>query len=181
MENDKRLPPYWHWKITPEQIEKIKGRDRDTVNKVYFDNLDKFKRMAYRYCGLKKQYSYFSDCVQQIYVDLIGYDYSNSRTLFHSIKHSFYRATGFSKYVQRSLDEPIGKNSRGGVLGDILLSTCTAEQDFECEEQEQHVLAIIAAQIHLTDKQRDILTAYAFNTLVYEGLFNYEYAKKNST
>ncbi len=177
MENDRFLPTGWHWKITPEQIEKIKQRDRDTVNKVYFANLEKFKRMAYRYCCIRKQYSFFRDCVQQIYVDMLYYDYSDSRTLFWSIKRSFFRACGLSKYCRKSLDEPIGDSDSDSVLADIIPIYDTAEHDYDRKAQEKHALELIAAQTHLTDKAKDILTAIAFDCLCYVGIFDYEYSK----
>ena len=48
-QRDIPTPENWHWKITPEDIEKIKANDRDTINRVYFDNLPKFEKIAKRY------------------------------------------------------------------------------------------------------------------------------------
>lgn len=178
MEDVKYTPQGWDWKITPEQIERIKQRDRDTVNQVYFDNLDRFKKMAYRYCRLRKAYSYFRDCVQQVYVDMINYDYSNSRSLFWSIRHSFWYAIGITRTPVISLDEPIFDGD--GVLSDIIPTYDTAERDLERNEEEKHALELIAAQTHLTARKKDILTAYALNCLAYRGLFEYEYRKAYS-
>ncbi len=175
MEKIIQTPENWHWKITPEQIARIKVRDRDTVNQVYFDNLDKFKKMAYRYCRLAKQYSYFRDCVQQIYVDMMDYDYTDSRVLFWSIRRSFWRATGLTKKPSVSLDQPILDGN--GVLSDIIPVYDTAERDFERSEEEKHALELIAAQTQLSARAKDVLTAYAFNCLAYRGLFDYEYRK----
>ena len=175
MEKIIQTPENWHWKITPEQIARIKVRDRDTVNQVYFDNLDKFKAMAYRYCRIHKQYSYFRDCVQQVYVDMMDYDYTDSRVLFWSIRHSFWRATGLTNKPFVSLDAPILDGN--GVLSDIIPVYDTAERDFERSEEERHVLELIAAQTQLSARAKDVLTAYAFNCLAYRGLFDYEYRK----
>ncbi|MDE7463951.1 MAG: hypothetical protein K2M48_02880 [Clostridiales bacterium] len=166
-------PENWHWQITPEQIARIKQRDRDTVNQVYFDNLNKFKKMAYSFCGKRKLYSYFWDCVQQVYVDMLDYDYTDTRSLFWSIRHSFWLATGITKRPFISLDEPVFDDEI--TLGDIIPTYDTTERDFERSEQEKHVLELISAQTHLSDKQRDILTAYAFDCLAYRGLFEYAY------
>lgn len=176
MENEKFLPTGWHWAITPEQIEKIKERDRDTVNQVYFDNLEKFKRMAYRYCRRVKQHiQFFMDCVQQVYADMIYYDYTDARTLFWSIRHSFCRAIGSTRVQIKSLDEPIFDGD--GVLADVIPTYDTAERDYDRKAQEVHALHLIAAQTHLSGKAKDILTACAFGCLCYSGLFEYEYSK----
>ncbi|MCI9405033.1 MAG: hypothetical protein HFJ21_06995 [Clostridia bacterium] len=174
MENDKHLPTGWHWKITPEQIERIRQRDRDTVNQVYFDNLDKFKAMAYRFCGLRKFYDDFQDCVQQIYIDLVNYDFTNSKRLFWSIRGSFYRVC-YSRYRYVSLSTPIMNGIDDITLMDCLAVNVELGAEQEKQEQERHALEIIAAQKHLSDKDKDILTAYAFNCLCYKGLFDYEY------
>ena len=175
-EDIKFMPDGWHWKITPEQIEKIKERDRDTVNKVYFDNLDKFKRMAYKYCRNSKQYSFFKDCIQQIYVDMLYYDYTNSQTLFWSIRRSFHRAVGLPRVPILSLDLPF-KYDSDLTLADLIPSNESLECEIDREEKNRRVLEIIAAQRHLTDKAKDILTAYAFGCLAYTGLFDYAYRK----
>lgn len=175
MENEKYLPTGWHWKITPEQIEKIKQRDRDTVNKVYFDNLRQFKRMAYNYCRKNKLYSYYRDCYQQIYIDLPYFRFDTCRELAFSIKNSFARACMSCKKVILSLDKPLRDDDR--VYEDLFESYDTPEKKYDDKEHERHVLEIIAAQKHLTERERDILTAYAFDCLVYKGLFAYEYAQ----
>ncbi len=172
MDDPKFLPTGWHWKITPDQIEKIKKRDRDTVNQVYFDNLDKFKMMAYRFCGIRRVYSIFQDCVQQIYVDMCDYDYTNRRTLFWSIRHSFYKCR-YSRFDEVSLSTPIGGMDKL-TIGDCLSYTDDSD---EKNEHERHVLEVIAAQTALSNRNKDLLTAYAFDCLCYEGLFEYEYSK----
>lgn len=164
----------WHWKITPEQIEKIKQRDRDTVNQVYFDNLEKFKRMAFKFCGEHKLYSYFKDCVQQIYADMLYYDYSNSLRLFCSIRTSFYRAT-MDSVRAISLDEPIFGDDI--VLADRIGVCDNTDKPYEDKEQARRALEIIARQTHLPDSAKDFLTACAFDCLCYKGIFDYEYKK----
>lgn len=169
-------PDNWHWKITPEQIEKIKERDRDTVNQVYFDNLPKFKRIAYRFCRNTKRLSYYRDCVQQIYADMLYYDYSNVRKLYWSLYHSFYRAVGYTRYRTVSLDKPLFDNSIA-TLADFIPIDDTIEKEKDKQEHDRHVLEIIAAQTQLTERNKDFLTAYAFDCLAYKGLFAYEYAQ----
>lgn len=178
MENIKFTPQGWHWKITPEQIEKIKERDRDTVNKVYFDNYDKFERLAKWYCDIIKRRELVDDCTQQIYADIIDYDYTDTRTLFYSIRRSFWTACGCrtTKYDFVSLDETLYDDGET-ILADILPSTYDITQEAENKENERHALELIAAQTHLSDKNKDILTAIAFGCLAYQGLFAYEYAQ----
>ena len=48
----------WHWRITLADIEKIKANDRETVNRVYFDNLEKFRKMALKYCFKCRNYDF---------------------------------------------------------------------------------------------------------------------------
>ena len=176
MENEKYTPNGWHWKITPEQIEKIKERDRDTINKVYFDNYDKFERMAKRYCNILNRRELVDDCTQQIYADIMDYDYTDTRTLYHSIRHSFWAACGVGKCDIVSLDETLYDDGET-TLGDILPSTYDITQEAENKDNERHALELIAAQTHLSDKNKDILTAIAFGCLAYQGLFAYEYAQ----
>lgn len=42
-------PECWHWAITLQQIEQIRRDDRKTIDKVYFDNLPKFRRIEIVY------------------------------------------------------------------------------------------------------------------------------------
>lgn len=177
-DNPKFLPTGWHWKITPEQIEKIKARDIDTINKVYFDNLKQFRRMAYKYCGKNKLYSFYRDCVQQIYCDLPSYRFDSSFELSFSIKNSFARACMSCKRVLLSLDKSLIDGDR--IYADILIAIDTPEKRLDDREQERHALQIIANQTQLTERARDILTAYAFNCKVYKGLFAYEYARMHT-
>lgn len=171
MENEKFLPTGWHWKITPEQIEKIKERDRDTINKVYFDNLEQFKKMARGYCNRNGLYGFYEDCLNQIYVDLSDYDFTTSCELAFSIKNSFARACMSCKRVVLSLDKKLNDGVR--VYGDTIVIEDTAERDFEDKESARHALELIAAQTHLSERNKDILTAYAFGCLAYRGLFEY--------
>ncbi len=171
--DEKFMPSGWHWKITPEQIEKIKANDRDTINQVYFDNLKQFKKMAYKYCGENKLYSFFRDCVQQVYLDLPLYRFDSCFELSFSIKNSFARACMSCKRVLLSLDKLLTDGDR--TYADILIAINTPEKCFDDKEEEKHALQIISNQSHLTERARDILTAYALNCNVYKGLFAYEF------
>lgn len=75
-QRDIPTPENWHWKITPEDIEKIKANDRDTINRVYFDNLPKFASVARGYIwrsravGRYIDLSYVQDIINEIYLRL---------------------------------------------------------------------------------------------------------------
>lgn len=169
----------WHWKITPEQITKIKAGERETINRVYFDNLPTFERMARKYCRhFFRLYEFLGDCVNQIYVDMPDYDYNDALSLYFSIHASFARASLANRRRTVSLDLPV-KEKEGATLGDFI----EGESGFEALERKEHektVLTIIAGQNRLTELQRDYLTAYAFNCRVYRGIYAEEYKKANA-
>lgn len=174
--NNSDTPDKWHWAITPEQIVKIKQRDRDTVNQVYFDNLSKFKRIAYRFCRNSKRLSFYRDCVQQIYADMIYYDYTNVRKLYRSLYRSFYRAACFDSSRIVSLDKAMFDDSENSFIATISAPEYDPDKYTEYEKSVKRVLQGIARQTQLNERGRDILTAVALNRLFYEGIFKDEYA-----
>lgn len=165
-------PDCWHWKINPEQIVNIKAGDRETVNRVYMDNLDKFKMIAWRYCDKARNLSVVQDCVQQIYIDLPMYDFTNTRTFYWSIRKSFRIASMFTRRSFISLETPLIADGNL-TLGDTL-ECANAFSDLDERENACAVLEIIAEQTHLSDYQRDCLTAFAFGVSLYKGIFDYE-------
>lgn len=173
-------PENWHWDITPEDVKKIKAVDRETINRVYFSNLAKFKNIAGRYCFyIIRDSSYFEDCVQQIYVDLDKFDYTNVQTFYWSILNSCRRARCAS-FREVSLFTPVITNDKGKdkTLLDILWKDYFAELE-ERETGEEKALLMIKSQTALSELEKDFLTAIAFCVRPYEGLFNDEY--KNYT
>ena len=174
----KAVPKNWHWKITPSQIARIGLNDRETINFVYFDNLPKFRKLAVKYCYHAQDFSFLEDCIQQIYIDLPRYDYTNTKTLFYSIKKSFRRASGLKRIHFISLNEPVTEDE-SRTVADYLEVDGFAE--LEEKEQDRNVLSIIAEQTHLTEIQRDQLTAFAFGVALYRGLFAYEYKQAYSS
>lgn len=183
MNNEQLTPSGWHWKITPEQIEKIKARDRDTVTTVYFDNLDKFKRMAKRYCACVHRKDYVQDCLQQVYIDLPEYNYADIGVLHFSIKRSFRQACclpslGVPLQNILSLNTPLyGDDSDDDVktLADFITTADTVAVERKRRADECHALDMIAAQTQLTENERDVLTAIAFGCAAYEGVFAYAF------
>ena len=98
MEDGKTPGTGWHWKITPEQIERLKAKDIVTLNKVYFDNLDKFKRIGLSFCCKSRNYDFYGDFLNQVYVDLPFYHFENLGTLYSSLRRSFKRCRMWSSY-----------------------------------------------------------------------------------
>ena len=171
-------PDKWHWKITPEQIAKIKAGERETVNRVYMDNLDKFRRIAWRYCDSIKRLDIVLDCIQQIYIDLPVYDFTDTGKLYWSIRKSFRAAGMLTRRPCVSLDAPLTYN------GEITLADTIAGEDcFAALEERENaltVLDIIEEQTQLTELQRDQLTALAFGVSLYRGLYAEEYRYAHS-
>lgn len=87
----------WHWNITPEQIEKIKAYDGETIKKVYAENMKKFRAIGYGFCRRARNYDCFEDFLQQIYVDMPKYDYTDTKKFYYSLKRSFFNARLFSR------------------------------------------------------------------------------------
>lgn len=166
-------PDKWHWKITPEQIARIKVGERETVNRVYMGNLGKFRAMAWRYCESINRLDIVQDCIQQIYVDLPAYNFRDTGKLYWSIRKSFRAAGMLTRRPCVSLETPLTDN------GEITLADTIAGADgfAELEEQEnaRAVLDMIAEQTQLTEKQRDQLTALAFGVALYRGIYAEEY------
>ena len=82
------------WKITPEQIEKIKQNDREAIDKFYFDNYSRFSLMAKGY-AIKRQNMGLGqfcaeDMLQNLYIDLPVLNYDTSGKFVSSAFNSFY-------------------------------------------------------------------------------------------
>lgn len=162
----------WHWKITPEDTARIKAGDRETVNRVYFDNLSIFRKMAGKYCFYAGSYDFYEDCIQQIYIDMTCYDYTNAKSLYWSIRKSFRRASMLTTVPTVSLESPVTDDG-DKVLGDYIGVDGFAELDEK--EHARNVLSLIGEQKQLTERQRDQLTAFAFGVAAYRGLYEWEY------
>ncbi len=178
---DKYVPSGWHWEITPEQVEKIKANDLETINRVYFDNYYKFERIAKHYCYKVRRQDCLQDCLQQIYVDLPIYKYDEVNAFYLSLKRSFRYACGLYKGMRYQDVVSLDSLTRNRENGDKRALSCfisaPERTDTDRQEDERHVLKMIAAQTRLTDNGRDYLTSVAFDCKVYKGLFDYEYKK----
>ena len=177
MEKAIPVPGNWHWAITPEDVNGLKAVDRETVNRVYFANYDKFCKCAYNFCRKRNKFSYVDDCVQQIYLDLPLYDYTNALTFFRGLTKTFIHCSYWG-FRSVSFFSPVGRNKDGE---DLLLIDCLGVDVFkaleEAEDGERQALKIISAQTALNDNEKDFLTAVAFKCRPYRGLFNDEYRR----
>ena len=171
------------WKITSEQADKIKRFDIDSLNKVYFDNLQYIKRLSACIGRCNRVYNYFEDLVQQAYIVLPYCSFADDKALTKSLSR-LLRSTVFSRPCV-SLDAPIGKGKKpdeenSTTIGDLIgvdgfKGTEFAEiQPVDTEENLQSALDIICEQSFLTKKQKDILTAIAFNVDYYSGIYEKE-------
>lgn len=163
-------PDHWHWAITPADIEEIKAGNRTTVNRVYFDNYEKFKHIAYKFC-----YRYFSpqlieDFLQQIYLDLPKYDFSNVKTFYCGLQRSFLNLR-FGRSVQVYSIE-LKADDDGKTLLDFLKAP-EVQSESERKAENAAALRLIDLQRQLTEAQKDYLTAVAFGCAVFKGLFDY--------
>lgn len=161
-------PGTWHWKISPEDVEKIKKVDRETIDRVYFDNYEKFKKICRsRFSAL------WEDALQEIYLLIPYLDYTNAKTFFHSFLGLLIRAIygrSVSTFKALSLDMLLPNDEQHSFI-DFLGIEC----DFlhEDEEQSIKVIGIIDNQRFLSDEQKDYLLSVAFNCQNIKGLFNY--------
>ncbi len=168
-------PDKWHWAITPWQIRFIKQNDRDTINQVYFDNLDKFKRIARKYCFKYRKWWAFGDILNQIYIDLPRYNYTTAQKLYCGIKRSMYDAVYMNGVVMLSLDKMLFDDTKREIITAIPAPEYDPDKETEYEKSLRRVLQGIARQTQLKERDRDILTARALNIPFYVGVFNYEY------
>ena len=176
MENAIPTPENWHWAITPDDVKKIKAVDRETINRVYFDNLFKFRSMAGKFCRDHRCRSrWYEDMVQQIYVDLPKYNYTNRRTFANGIIKSFWSVfKGVSFGNCGSFETALSDDDKS--LADVI-GVDTFNFIIDHEDDDKQVLTIISTQDHLTDLQRDFLTAVAFACTPYRGLYAEEYRR----
>ena len=150
-------PENWHWKITPQDIAKLRLEDVPTMNKVYFDNYEKFQRIAYR-----RFKDFEEDAMQSIYVALPYLNYKNAQTFFQSLL-----------WVVRALVYGVGRVyflSVEAYEESELPNNLVYEDKYFILEDEEKIIEFIASQKTLTDKQKDLLCAAAFGIADYKGV-----------
>lgn len=131
MENGKTPVGGWHWKITPDQIERLKAKDIGTLNKVYFDNLETFKRIGLSFCRkAHRDFYYYDDFLNQVYVDLPSYNFKDTFSFYYCLIKSFKRCRKWLRGLI-SIETPI----KG--FDDLLLGDSIADDEDMVEELEQ--------------------------------------------
>ena len=84
------------WILSEEDIPKLKAGEREAVDKFYFGNYERIQRMAYGYQRrMQERYGNGGaydpeDLMQNCYLDIPTYDFSNNENLTQSIFNSFY-------------------------------------------------------------------------------------------
>lgn len=170
---NKNIPPYWHWAITCEQIAEIKKGNRTTIDKVYFDNFAKFKNVAYKFCMSHYKKGFINDILQQIYLDLPSYNFSDTRAFYFSFRRTIIDVV-YSSLKTFSYDRLLA-GTEDLTFEDVL--SCEYVPEEQIIEENQKAFDIIDSQKHLTECQKDYLVAVAFGISLkdYKGL--YEKAK----
>lgn len=172
-QNEIPTPENWHWAITPQQVTEIQQGNRDTINKVYFDNYEKFKNAVVAICSRRGKMSFFEDALQSLYLDLPFYDFKNLQRFYCCILDTCRFVFGYSHKCVNwattvSLETPLD-DTENLTLGDSIAVYDVDE--IEIEEQNKRLLEIIDTQKHLTRRQKDVLVAIAFGCAPMEGLY----------
>lgn len=97
----------WHWNITPEQIEKIKANDREMINSFYLANYQKFRRIGFGFCRRAHCFEYLEDFLQEVYLFVPFFNYTDTRSFYSGLVRCFYKARGYNRYLTLSLDMEI--------------------------------------------------------------------------
>ena len=140
--SDVYLPEWKPWKVRAEELEKLRAKDRATIDKFYQDNLKTLEHFAVYYFqsrGQSKHLYCVEDMLQDAYLDFFtDVDFSSPSYFQTSLKSSMYYSAfggrwnkdvynGFSDIVRRNgffrtytiLDEPLFDNT-GKTLVDVI-------------------------------------------------------------
>ena len=87
------LPEWKPWKVTAEELEKLREKDRTILDKFYLENLTTLKNCAIHYYNSRGNLASFynvDDMVQSIYLYLMRLDFSNPKLFKHTLNQGFY-------------------------------------------------------------------------------------------
>lgn len=172
-------PGAWHWLITADDIEKIKANDRETINRVYFANYAKFGRIAGAFVSRRLAIGVYidrglvKDVLQQIYIDLPSYDFTDTGRLVCDLRKTCRRIMCGQSVFSDSLDAEVYGDDDGF---EHIPADNSLDEALEREESEKAVLRAIALQ-PLKTSQKDVLTALALWVKPFAGLFTDEYRR----
>lgn len=161
-------PANWHWAITPQDIAKLRLTDVDTMNKVYFANYPKFRKIAYN----RFNHEFAEDALQSIYLALPCLDYTNSQTFFISLLQVVRNLVyGTGRVYSSSLE---GMEDRSERDGETLPSYLMYSDRYFTLEDEEKIIDFLKCQKSLTEKEKDLFCATAFGIYNYKGVFEDE-------
>lgn len=172
-------PGAWHWLITADDIEKIKANDRETINRVYFANYAKFGRIAGAFVSRRLAIGVYidrglvKDVLQQVYIDLPSYDFTDTGRLVCDLRKTCWRIMCGQSVFADSLDAEVYGDDDGF---EHIPADNSLDEALEREESEKAVLRAIALQ-PLKTSQKDVLTALALWVKPFAGLFTDEYRR----
>ena len=92
--NDNYLPDWKPWKVTAEELEKLRAKDGETIDTFYFRNLDYFASLAIRYYKSRGYFKYLyrvDDMLQEAYLHMYHtLDFNSPHNLNFSLKSVVY-------------------------------------------------------------------------------------------
>lgn len=184
------MQDFWNgWKITDEQATAIKNGDIEARNRFYSDNLTRIRKMAKNYQNCNPRCIWLvADMVQNVFCDIVLFDFTNGASVSRSVYRSFYYAPdGGWWYVEEfnrklkdrvykhknaiSIDTPAKMQSRSGdsigegaPLLDMFISTPSPEDDIISDSNlNAEALEAIAGK-YLSPQERllfvDLLNGY---------------------
>ncbi|MBQ3639748.1 MAG: hypothetical protein II955_04445 [Clostridia bacterium] len=167
------------WKITPEQIERIRAQDWGACAEFYEANLERLRKLAHGYARAKREQGFgdkwnADDLLQDLYIDLPLLDWDTEQAFKSSMnKHSFFFSGhgGFSYLLQHCpnkighkdyreeplliVDQRAGEDEDGESLLDLVAAARSVPEEMD-EERERERLARMEAD--LSELLREILT-----------------------
>ena len=94
--NDNYLPDWKPWKVTAEELEKLRAKDGETIDTFYFRNLDYFASLAIRYYKSRGYFKYLyrvDDMLQEAYLHMYHtLDFNSPHNLYFSLKSVLCRS-----------------------------------------------------------------------------------------
>lgn len=162
------------WIVNEKTLTGLKNRNRKYIDIFYFDNLSHFKALCKNYSIKKKCFDLWEDCLHSIYISLHFADYSSEEMFYKFIMKTLLSVFPVGRVI--SLDMLIYKNrdKTDGCTLSSIISKDFYQVSNDTEEHLQRALSIIGEQTQLTNYEKDILTAIAFNVEFYKGIYEKE-------
>ena len=95
---DKYLPEWKPWKVTAEELEKLRAKDRTAIDTFYFDNLCTLRNFAIRHYqrrGFFKFYYSVEEMLQEAYLQLYHTLDFTAPQYFYKTLESVFFSTAF--------------------------------------------------------------------------------------